>query len=222
MIKEGLHCRLLALTYGDFDAVARTAQRFGKPITGQFEQTPSSVTWEEFLSFETGDWSWASGIKATKIKTRIAIVHLGTLYTDEHKIVGVTGILSGFSSLSSAGRNYILRAFSDSRVTLHANLDSIIYDPSLQAHLVGYSYQADDFIHTISRASAAAMPNKLVPAPARSDLIRSVTLQAATATVQVDESGDLLLSAEAGTAEYAIEDSKQVFGLIAQYLKTHR
>src|SRR5271168_70821 len=129
MIKEGLHCRLLALTYSDFDAVARTARRFGKPITTQFEQTPDAVVWEEFLSFETGDWSWASGINATRIKTRIAVVHMGTLYTDTGSIVGVSSIISDFSSLSNAGRNYILRAFTGNRVSLHANFDGIMNDP---------------------------------------------------------------------------------------------
>lgn len=61
MLTDGLHCRLLALTRGDFDSVARATRQFGKPAIG-FDQSVSIIAWEEFLSYQASDWSWAAGI----------------------------------------------------------------------------------------------------------------------------------------------------------------
>jgi hypothetical protein len=183
MLTEGLHCRLLALTRGDFDSVARIAQQFAKPITA-FERSPSVVAWDELLSFQDEDWSWATGNPASAIKLRIAVFHMGSLPTS----VGVFGIISGFSSLSSAARSYITRPFLDNQVALQVNLTTILGDPDLQPLLIGYSYEGDGVFHTVSNLSPATPLATATPGPSPTDSLHSVRFQAASALVEVDNS----------------------------------
>lgn len=217
MITGGLHCRLLALTRGDFDSVARMAQQFAKPITA-FERSPSVLAWDELLSFQDDDWSWATGVPASTIKLRIAVFHMGSLPTS----IGVFGIISGFSSLSSAARSYIMRPFLDNRVLLQVNLRTIIGDPGLQTPLVGYSYEDDGFFHTVSNISQSTTLAMVAPGPSPSSTLHSVRFQAASALVEIDKSLDISLSAEAGAPDYAVEDSKQVFEMISPHLRALR
>jgi hypothetical protein len=219
MMTQGIHCRLLALTYGDFDGVARAAQQFGRPTT-DFQRTPSIVAWKELVSFESGDWSWASGIPETKLELRIAVFHLGTLpahFGGSASPVGIFGIASGFPSLSDATRNYILRAFSTNRLSLIANLSGIITDGSIQSELVGYSYASDGILYNISSLTPGNI-QKAAATPKYDSTLHSVRLQVATAIVEIRETGDLLLTAEAGDPDYAIEDSRRVFDLIIPHL----
>lgn len=213
MVTDGLHCRLLTLARGDFGSVARTAQRFGRPIT-RFDQSPSIVAWDESISFEAGNWSWASGIASTKLDCRIAVFHMGSLPGG----VGVFGIISGFSSLSNAARNYIMRPFRDNHVNIQINLSDIAGDRNLQNALVGYSYEADGVFHTVSRISLGTILLRVAPVPSYPSTIHSVRLKAAAALTEVDKDLNLSLTAEAGAPEYAIEDSRQVFEMIAPHL----
>lgn len=214
MVTEGLHCRLLALTNGDFDFVVRMARQFGKPITG-FERTPSILAWNELLSFQAGDWSWAPDIPAVKVTLRIAVFHIGSLPTS----VGVYGIISGFSSLSSAGCNYIMRPFIDNRVSLQVNLSALIGDQNLQTALVGYSYEEDGIFHTLSNISARSLPTKAALGPSPNSTFHSVRLTALSALVEVNNALEITVTAEDATdANYAIEASKRVFEMIAPHV----
>jgi hypothetical protein len=210
MITDGLHCRLLALTRVDFDSVAQAARQFGKPIT-TFDRRRSVVAWDEFFSFQDGEWSWAAGIPATTVKLRIAVFQLGSLPEG----VGVFGVISGFSSLSNAARNYIMRPFIDELAPLQVNLRSIVDDPHLQTALVGYSYEIGGIFHTVydlSHDDTALAKVKL--RRSHSSTLHSVRLKSASALVDVYESSDISLTAEAGEPEYAIEDAQQVFAMI--------
>src|SRR5713226_9667869 len=122
MITEGLHCRPLALTFGDFNAVANAPKKFGKPIGGvtEFEQSPNILAWNEMLSFEDAPWSWASGVPVSAVRVRIAVFHMGTLHATAlppvgvrsttnlnlSRTVGVFGILSGLVTISCGPRLY--------------------------------------------------------------------------------------------------------------------
>jgi hypothetical protein len=229
MVTEGLHCRFLASTNGDFDAVVRAAQQFGKPIT-RFEQTPSIIAWNEKLCFETGDWSWVSGVPATEIMLRIAVFHLDTIRTvvrtpttlgtvrEIPTNVGVFGIVSGFSSVSNAGRSYISRlAFGSNQVSLSADLGQIITDPSFQSALVGYSYMADGIFHTVSTGMRlGGMQATKVTTPPSGATIVTAQFKVTDAIIELSDNTDLSISAEAGDPNYAIEDTRSIFGLIKE------
>jgi hypothetical protein len=218
VVTETLHCRLLALTRGDFNSVARTTRQFGRPITS-FDQSVSVVAWHEAISFQAGDWSWAEGIPATPIKVRIAVFDIGALTPN----VGVYGIISGFSSLSNAARNYIVKPFIDNQVSLQIDLGAIIADSALQhSAIVGYSYNADGIFHTVSNIDPARTSIQKSPEPPPSSTFQSVRLQASSALADVDRYMDLTLSAEPGDPDYAIEDSRAVFAKISQYVRVLR
>jgi hypothetical protein len=218
MVTESLHCRLLALTNGDFDSVVRTARQFGKPTTG-FEQTPSILAWDELLSFQAGDWKWASDIPAIKVKLRIAVFHIGSLPTS----VGVYGIISGFSSLSNAGRNYIMRPFIDNRVSLQVNFGTLIGDQNLQTALVGYSYEEDGIFHTLSNISPGTLLTKVATGPSPNSTLHSVRLTASSALIEVNNDLEINVTAEDSTdPNYAIEDSKRIFEMITPHVTVLR
>jgi hypothetical protein len=229
MPTEGLHCRLLASTQGDFDTVVKAAQQFGKPIT-KFEQTASIIAWNERLSFETGDWSWVSGLPATEITLRIAVFHLGTIHTvvrspttlgtvrEVPTNVGVFGIVSGFSSVSNAGRSYISRvAFGSNQVSLSADLGQIITDPGLQSALVGYSYIADGIFHAVSTGlrPGGIQATKVTSPPFASNIV-SVQFKVTNAIIALNQNTDLSISVEAGDPDYAVEDTRSIFQLIRE------
>jgi hypothetical protein len=230
MITDALHCRLLALTHGDFNAVANAARKFGKPIGGRFDQSPNILAWDELLSYADSDWSWASGVPVSNIRLRIAVFHMGTLSATVRAAVGVGsstnltrpttvgvfGILSGFSSLSNATRDIVTRAFLTDRVPLGLNLSDLMTSStsSARSSLVGYTYSADGIFHTLNSVIPQQLESTIADLARRATTIHSVQLQASTSIVEIDQRADLSVSAEAGDPAYAVEDCQQIFRLI--------
>jgi len=239
MITDALHCRLLALTNGDFNAVANAAKKFGKPIGDRFDQSPNILAWDEVLSYEDSGWSWASGVPVSNVRLRIAVFHMGTLRAtvraavgvgsstnlNRSTSVGVFGILSGFSSLSNATRDIVSRAFVTDRVPLGLNLNTLmaISNPSLLSSLVGYTYFAEGVFHTINSVIPRQLESTVGPLQTQASRILSIQLQASVSIVEIDErtdlsvsaeAGDTAYAAEAGDTAYAVEDCQQIFRLL--------
>jgi hypothetical protein len=230
MITDALYCRLLALTNGDFNAVANAAKNYGKPIGDRFDQSPNILAWNEVLSYEDSDWSWASGVPVSNVRLRIAVFHMGTLRAtvraavgvgssptlNRTTFVGVFGILSGFSSLSNATRDIVSRAFATDRVTLSLHLDTLMTtsSTSLRSSLVGYTYFADGIFHTLNSNTPRQLESTVASLQLQASTIQSVQLKASTSIVEIDQRADLSVSAEAGDPAYAIEDCQQIFRLI--------
>jgi hypothetical protein len=158
MIGDALYCRSLALRGIDFESITQAARKFGRPIAG-FHRTKSTLAWNELISFEQGGWSWASGAPASKIEARISVCELHALSSS----VRIFGVVSAFSSLSSAGFNYLMRPFADNRERVQIDLQAVTRDQSVQPALIGFSYELDDVFHNISTVAAHEMLASVVP-----------------------------------------------------------
>jgi len=228
VLTENLHCRLLSLTNGDFNAIANATKKFARPIDDKFQSSPNILAWNEMISFQDAAWSWASGVPVSQIRLRIAVFHMGTLhatalppvgvgsttYLNLNRIIGVFGIISGFSSLSNTLREFISRSFIADRVSPNINLRDILNDSGAHSSITGYTYYADGVFHTMSTMTPRQLPLKFQGS------MRSIQFRTPNgkATIEVDQNADLSVSAEDGDPAYAIEDSQLIF---TNFLQMH-
>jgi hypothetical protein len=156
LFSETLFCRLCALPYDNFTFVSQCVRGFAGSGKGtpEFELDKDAISWVEPIAFEVQGSNWCSGLPPYPISMRIAVARLGILTSQSPATpYDIIGIVSPFSSLSTATRRYIvkqfLKTYGGDSFAIDIDLRTVLEGP-LQAEIAGFAYEAGGVLYSIA------------------------------------------------------------------------
>jgi hypothetical protein len=147
VLTNKLFCRTVAVESDNFESVKARAINFGSPGS-EFEGSSTSLSWTEDIAFGFQGSGWSSGVNWVDVNTRVAIVHLDSIWRDSD--TEVLGIISSFSSLANSAGRYLLRERQERHIT--ADLKAIYRSGAIQDRLVGFTGKNGSELFSVSGA----------------------------------------------------------------------